>query len=531
MMRFTEFVERVLRLTLTRGQRILSRVVFDGLEPAQLEGEDRELARQLFGDVDVIPPSARRILVLVLGRGSGKTTLVSAYGLYVAVTADVSRCGPGDVPVVVVIAPDRKTASLSVRMALEMVRATPDLARMLESETSDGFTLRRHDGRLVSFEAFAASRGGSSARGRSILAFILDEAQFFRSDDGGAFVVNDRDVYRALIPRLLKGGKGIFISTPWPTDTLMGELFAKNHEAPSTALAARAPTLLMRDDDPDLEATIEAERARDAENALREFDCDTSLTGAGSYFDAGAIDAAVDDAALAGTRVAHFEYAAGADFAFKSDSSALVVTQYDGKTYSVVALEELRPQRGKPLQPSAVVETFAAVAKGYGVNHLIADAHYREAIHEALLKHRMYIVDAPAGISGKTETYARARAVLHDGRARLPNHPRFLAQLKAIVSKPTPGGGVSIVSPRRAGGGHGDIVSAWVLAVHGLTYARPRAQEDTYVEDGLLKRRNVDGSVTVLRDVRKRDPETQAMLNAALKRWRSSGFFDRRRSM
>jgi hypothetical protein len=223
-------------------------------------GPDLEIARQMFGGIDTVSPGARRVQAHVLGRGSGKTTLASAFGLYTCLTADVTSCGPGDVPVVVIVAPDKKTAGLSVRMALEMAKANADIQRLLQSESSDGFTLRRPDGRLVGFEAFAASRGGSSVRGRSILSFVLDEAQFFRSDDAGAFVVNDRDIYRALIPRLMSGGRGILISTPWPTETLMGELFAKNFGSPSTALAARAPTLLMRDGDPHLARIITEER-------------------------------------------------------------------------------------------------------------------------------------------------------------------------------------------------------------------------------------------------------------------------------
>src|SRR5205823_8048079 len=136
----------------------------------------------------------------------------------------------------------------------------------------DGFTLRRPDGRLVAFEAFAASRGGASARGISILVFILDEADFFRSDDGD-FIVNDRDVYRGLVPRLMHGGKGLFISTPWPVPTLRRELHEKNFGDPRTALAATASTLTMRDNDPRLRADIEMEREREPGNAAREFDC------------------------------------------------------------------------------------------------------------------------------------------------------------------------------------------------------------------------------------------------------------------
>lgn len=469
---FVEFATKVLQLPLTPAQSVLCRVAFDGVDPCRLEGNERELARSLFGDVEKVPPEARRVLVLTLGRGSGKTSLAAAYALYCMLTGDVSRCGPGDVPVVVVVAPDKKTAALSVRMALEMARGVPDIARLLDGETSDGFGLRRHDGRLVAFEAFAASRGGASARGRSILSFLLDEAQFFRSDDGGAFVINDADIFKALIPRLMRSGRGVFLSTPWATETLMSDLFAKNHGNPLTALAAKGPTALMRSDDVHIADIIEIERARDPENAAREFDCDTSASGGGGYFDPAAINDAVDEVPRPLPRIAHHACAVGVDLGFRSDSSALIVVQYDGHYYHVAHVEELRPARGKPLQPSAVVKAFATIAKGYGATHVIADGHYRESIREHLQAHELYVINAPEGVTGKSETFARTRAVLHEGRLRLPDHSRLLRQLREIVSRPTPGGGLNISSPRRAGGGHGDIVSALVLAVHRLAHSR-----------------------------------------------------------
>src|SRR4051812_170315 len=98
---FTTFALRTLALRLTLGQRVLCRVAFDGVEPCDLRGDERSIARRIFGDVDTIPPAARRIMALLLGRGSGKTTIAAAYALYVMLTADVSACGPGDVPTVV----------------------------------------------------------------------------------------------------------------------------------------------------------------------------------------------------------------------------------------------------------------------------------------------------------------------------------------------------------------------------------------------------------------------------------------------
>jgi len=44
-------------------------------------------------------------------------------------------------------------------------------------------------------------------------------------------------------------------------------------------------------------------------------------------------------------------------------------------------------------------------------------------------------------------------------------------QAKMVVSRPSPGGTTTIRVPRKIGMGHGDIVSAWVLAVHRLAYS------------------------------------------------------------
>jgi hypothetical protein len=144
--------------------------------------------------------------------------------------------------------------------------------------------------------------------------------------------------------------------------------------------------------------------------------------------------------------------------------------QFDGKHHHVADVLELRPTKGKPLQPSAVVAEFAKVAKRYGAASVIADGHYRESIREHLTAHGLTIIAAPEGLNGKLETYARTRAVLHEGKLRLPDNARLLTQLRSVLSRPTPGGGLSIISPRRAGTGHGDIVSALVLAVHRLAH-------------------------------------------------------------
>jgi hypothetical protein len=482
---FWEFCPKVLKLDLTPGQRVVAKVSFGNYDPADLEGEERDLALQMFGGVERVEPSARKFILLRLGRGSGKTTLCSAYAIYESVTHDISKCGPGDVPYMIVVAPDKETAKLSIRMCREMIRAQPALERLIVTDNDQMVQLRRPDGRMVRIESFAASRGGSAMRGRTIIGFLMDEAEFFTSNaDGKDYAVNDRDIFRALKPRLLRNGKGMLISTPWPVETLMGEMFEENWGRPKTALAVKAPTSLVRGNDPDIMAMIEDEMAKDPENARRELFCELDGISGGEFFDVNALATSLDNVyEFPQPFNPKWPVAIGCDFGFTRDSSAIVVVQYDGTHYRMVYADELRPKPGKPLKPSEVVEKFAMVAKQYGVSGVIADGYYREAIKEALQQYNLGLFDAPEGTRGKAEVFQRTRSCLHEGRLRIPDIQigrRMVQQCKLVTSKPAPGGTTTIKIPRKIGLGHGDIVSAWTLAVHRLAYDQVRADKTEY---------------------------------------------------
>lgn len=473
---FSDFCERVLNLKLTVGQKVIAKVAFGDYDPIDLPEEERELALQMFGGVDRVEKSVRKYILLRLGRGSGKTTLCSAFSVYTAVTSDISKCGPGDVPYVIVVAPDKATAQLSIRMAREMVRSQPALERLVVSDTTELIQLRRPDGRMVRIEAFAATRGGSAMRGRTIIAFLMDEAEFMTSNDsaggGREYAVNDRDIFRALKPRLLPFGKGMLISTPWPVETLMGEMFDENWGKCLTAVAIKAPTLLVRGDDPDIMTMVNDELAKDPENARRELFCEVEGLSGGMFFDSGALGTAVQDDPEGWPRKLNpnWPVAVGCDLGFTRDSSAICVVQFDGSKYVLQYAEEMKPKPGKPLKPGNVVARFAEVCKLYGAFGIIADAHYKQSLHEHLEKTGLAIWDAP---STPSEAFVRTRTVLHEGKCIIPRSDigkRMIQQAKLVGSKASPGGRVTIKIPRRVGLAHGDIVSAWVLAVHRLAY-------------------------------------------------------------
>jgi hypothetical protein len=465
-MRFFDFATRILGFQPTPAQRVYMLVAIDDVAPCDLEGEDRELARQLFGDVDEVPLAARDVIVLVKGARIGGSYLGGVYLLWRALVADVSGLAPGETATSLVVGPDLRLARQALRYARGAVESVAELAAMVVGDTTDSFTLEREDGHRVVLEALPATRGGSALRGRSLLAVQLTEACFFRDEDSGA--VNDSDVFRAVLPRILPGGNCILESTPWLEVGLTYELFRDNFGEPKTALAVHAPTSLMR---PDMRTLllIAKERARDPDNAAREFDAQFLAGGAGVLFDPASINLAVDEARpLVVAASADATTGWGADLALVSDSSALAgVARVGESSYELLEIVERRPEKGAPLKLSSVIRDFAAVLKGHGASSFTADGHVREPAREFAEAENITIDAAPEGREGKAQTYLFVAKLLREGRLRLPRHPRLLAQLRAIVSRPMPGGGYAISSPRRpGGGGHGDLVSALVLAIH-----------------------------------------------------------------
>jgi hypothetical protein len=473
MMGFVDFCERVCSVRLTPAQRVLALVAIDSAEPRDLIGDDRALALALFGEVETIPPIARAVLVAVCGGRSGKSRVFGGlYSLWRALTADLSGLAPGEQAVAVIVAPDLRLARQTFRFALGAAKEAPSIADLIEAETSDGFTLLRPDEVRVSIECLPATRGGSALRGRTLVSAVLDEAAFFRGED---YQVTDAEIFRAVAPRVLAGGMVIVASTPWAESGLLHEEFSRNFAEPKTAIAAHAPTLLMN---PSKRLEVERERERDPENARREFDAEFMPRGAGTFFDPIALKRAVDaERALVVPTAAYQRRGMAIDLGFtRNSSTGCVVAEELGRPghYYLAEIIELRPTADAPLKPSEVHAALADLARRHGVGGILADVHYVEALREDMSRRRIGVYLLPSGAEGKQAQYTLTRSVLHEGRLQLPNHPRLLQQLSAVIAKPTTGGGISISLPRGRDGSHGDLVAALVGATWGLEHVRLR---------------------------------------------------------
>ncbi len=479
--RFVDFCKWLGR-PLTPGQRAFARVAYDG----EAIGDD-PIAQKIFGGNVEIPALARKTIAAVIGARGGKSyALVSLRMVWGVFVRDLSMLAPGEVAISLVVAPTLKHSKQVINYIRGALESKPELAQLMLELGGDRLAvpIRLPGGKLVTFESFAAGSKGSGVRGRTLVDAVLDESAFF-SDQGDGYEVNDVDTYTAAIARVVPGGQVILPSTPWAESGLLWDTYEENYGHPKTALVGQATTLDLND----VQWTrdlVSVEEQRDPENARREYHAQFMTAGVGTYFDGNAIKDATKVYALGAERDRRFHYAAAADFAFKSDSSARVIVQWDGVKYREVYELEIKPEHDKALKPSEVVKQFADVVKLYGLSHIIADGHYAEAIREQLLESKINLLEAPAGITGKLDTHARAKACLHEGKCEFPEDAKLPDQLKQVLKSPLPGGGLRIYVKRKPGRGHGDIASAWVLAVNHLALLQVAPAETPEPEFGTL---------------------------------------------
>lgn len=472
---YLAFCKRI-GVTLTPGQRTVAAIAYDGVPP-----EDPELCQRIFGGVFRPSPASRNIVAAVCGRGAGKSyTLCALRLLQLAFTVDLSKMAPGELAVGLIVAPDMRLAGQTLRFAAGAMQR-PMLAPYLVSDTATKLVIRRPDGTRAALSCYPATAGGVSVRGKPILGAVLDEAAFFRDE---SHAVNDVEIFDAILPRLLPGGQIILASSPWMQGGLLYELFSKNYGKPTTAIAAHAPTLLLRDD-AQSRAMVAAMEANDPDKARRECGAEFLSAGAGVFFDPRAIQASVTAEAI--VPAYGDELIAGADFGFRVNASTLVIGVRRANVTHLVRVVEMRPEADRPLVPSEVVAAFAAVCRELGVDSVIADGHYRESVLEHLTREGLTLMDAPAGAVGKAETHVQARTLFNEGRVRIVDNTRqartlsnegrvrivdntrLIKQLREIVAVPVSGGTLSIRSPQWSTGEHGDLASAAVLVLSALS--------------------------------------------------------------
>lgn len=483
--KFTEFVAW-LGVTLYPGQLALYRVAYDGDEPRDLptdpiiiDGKEtpslRERARSFFGNLEVVPPECRRVFILVAGGRAGKTYMAALRCLHLALTVELPQMAPGQIAYSVIIAPNPRQRDEAYNNVKGACENHPHLRKMiLGKPKSEIIYLRRDDGRTVAVESLPANRGGLAGRGRVLCGLVLEEAAFF---GGQEHVVSDTEIYAAAMPRVCANGQCIVSSTPYLESGLIYDEFVANHPDPTCAsphlsepgrphraLAAHAPTLALRDVE-ETRRTIAIEQNRDPLKCAREYMAQFVTAGAGQWFDSAAIAACIGD--VSGGGIA----AVGSDIGLKHDHAAHCGARLgsDGIIRIQLPVEET-PAPGKPLMPSKVIRRGIEMADAMGADVIASDGVYEGVFREQCAEHPRL---AHRQVPKADVLFTIAKALILEGKVRLPNNPKLLRQLRSVRSKELPGGGVSIKAERSAEDGHCDVLSAMLAAIWALHRLKP----------------------------------------------------------
>jgi hypothetical protein len=187
-----------------------------------------------------------------------------------------------------------------------------------------------------------------------------------------------------------------------------------------------------------------------------------------TFFPSDHIDSAIKLGGCPPLLLETVSYVAGGDFAFRRNSSALVVGK-GGQTkedrtpfFSLVSDREWTPVE-KSLKPGDVLREAIDIAEHARCESLCCDLHYIETVREHLEDTKIGLAEYP---SHDTATaYVRVRVLLAQGRLDLSRaSTRLISQLKQTTARPT-ATGLEIKNPEIRGA-HGDLVSALVCMIY-----------------------------------------------------------------
>lgn len=384
-----------------------------------------------------------------IGRRGGKSSTICRVAV-AELLYGKHQVTPGDIGIFVIVSVIKKEAKQRLTMIKEILKVlgVQFISRDLEIQLK---------GAPLMFRVYPANF--RSSVGMTCIGWVGDEMSRWRDDSESSNPASD--IIASIRPAMatMINAHEFYISSPWARSDAHYQYVEKGiteeqHVVIATTWEAN-PTLSInrcRQLEPD-EPTFDREyRAIPMDNDARQF------------FDEAALREAVDKLLVLPREIRIGEEAvAGGDFAFTSDFSACVIHHISDGIYYTADIDVLKPRPNKPLVPSHVCARFASRLLRNGIRGLMADHHYQEAISEHLGKKKIAFMKAP---KSPAKAYIRARTLFNQGLVRIPDDETLIRSFLDIKGRPTPSGNISIQLPRREGGGHADIISAFVLSLY-----------------------------------------------------------------
>jgi hypothetical protein len=389
--------------------------------------------------------SGKRNMVLRGGRRGGKSSTIIGRVAVFEMLSKKHTVPPGDVGWFIVLSADKAQAKNRIKTAH---KALEDLD-IDHRATTEEITL--HD-RPIGMKAIAATL--EAVVSDTCIGCLCDEMARWKDRETGANPA--KDILTSLKPSMATMPKAVawYVSAPWSTlDEHHKMVEAGRDESQEVFIGSTwemNPTISERD-------THRLER--DKVSRDREYGAIPMSSDETKFFAA----AFIEDACKPKHWTTRGDRIAGADFAFRRNSSALVVLDKHDEFKTLLAAEERVPG-DRPLVPSKTIADLVGIAADHGCGGVACDLHYIESVREVTDKLQVSLLSFPADNEGISQAYIRARVLLADGMLDLSAAPeQLIEQLKETTSQPTVTG-MTIKNPIKDGR-HGDIVSAFICAI------------------------------------------------------------------
>lgn len=402
--------------------------------------------QRVFDRVEEIKP---RNVVVRGGRRGGKSSNLCGKVAIREVLSEDHEVPPGDVGYFAIISADKEQA----QDRLDTCHKALSALGIAHRKTANEITLTD---RNVGIKCFAATL--QAVVSFTCIGFLADEMARWRDKDTGdnpaKQIVTSLRATMATMPN----ARGWYVSAPWSTLDYHHEMVEQGDS--KAQLVFHGATWEMN---PTLTEEMTHDLEPDYASWQREYAAVPMASDETKFFAAEFIDAAVNNK----IEFVPDRFAAGSDFAFRRNSSALSVLSVSGEEKSLrfkLLCDEERIPGKKALVPSETIEEFARIAANHGCESIACDLHYIETVREVTDDMSLELVEFPTSNEGIAKAYIRLRVLLSRGQANLSMaSPTLIAQLKETTVQPTQTG--MTIKNKTVGSAHGDRVSGLVCAV------------------------------------------------------------------
>jgi hypothetical protein len=395
---------------------------------------------------DTPPTSPAREVWAICGRRAGKSRIAALLAVFLACFRSYRDVlAPGERGTLPIIAADRRQARTVMRYIVALLDGCPMLAQMVVNRTAESIELSN---RIV-LEVHTASF--RSVRGYTIVAAVLDEVAFWRSDDSAN---PDREIVNALRPAMatVPGALLIGISSPYARRGVLWDMHRRHFGHDGDVLVWQAPTGAMNPtvDERVIAEAYEADEASAAAEYGAEFRRDIETFIAREAIEACVLAGRHELAPLSNVQYVAFVDPSGGS----ADSMTLAIAHQEPRgEETVVVLDAVREVR-PPFSPESVVRDFCELLKTYRVTSVTGDRYAGEWPRERFREHGVEYMPAE---KAKSDLYAALLPLVNSRRVELLDVPRLVSQLTGLERRTAWGGRDTI---DHGPGGHDDVANA-----------------------------------------------------------------------